>query len=157
MLNSNIIFFSAFKRTVNNEIENLQAGLILHDGFLPTVISSTLTGIEKAEIDFEETPKDEAASLLRKYATSPDVEAIALIFMADTVALEPGMDRKLPEDLRDAPDAREAIMAYIYTKDQSESRRIMYKKNGDNDYWFGDEGWGDPGTLTGRFTNPFKD
>jgi hypothetical protein len=151
----NNILLEVFKRTVNDKIDNLRVDLLRFDGFLPTVVSSTLDGVKEAEIDFEDTSKDEASILLREYATSPDVEAIALIFMADTVALDPGVKRELPEDLKDDPEVAEAVMAYIHTKEKSEFRRILYKKRKDNDYWFFDEGWKDPGKLTGRFANPF--
>jgi len=156
-MNKSDILFEAFKKTVNDKIDNLRLDLVMYDGFLPAVISSTLTGVQEAEIDFDNTTKDEASSLLREYASCPDVKAIALIFMADTVALEPGEKRILPENLKDDPEMIEAIMAYIHTKEKSECRKILYKKlEGDNNYWFSDSGWKDPGTLTGRFANPFK-
>ena len=155
-LSNSDILFETFKKTVNSKIENLRLDLIMYDGFLPAVLSSTLTGVQEAEIDFEATSKDEAGDLLRKYATSPDVEAIALIFMADTVDLAPGEKRTLPKDLKDDPDSVEAIMAYIHTKEKSEYRRIIYCKKKNGDYWFAEESWKDPGVLTGRFANPFK-
>jgi hypothetical protein len=157
-MNKSDILFEAFKKTVNDKIDNLRLDLVMYDGFLPAVVSSTLTGVKEAEINFDNTSKDEASSLLREYAKCPEVKAIALIFMADTVALDPGEKRILPENLKDDPDMIEAIMAYIHTKEKSEYRKILYKKNkgADNDYWFGDSGWKDTGPMTGRFANPFK-
>lgn len=149
------LLLQKFKNAVNDKIAKARLDLMEFDGFLPIVVSSTLEGVEEAEIDLDETPKDEAANLLREYAKRPGVEAIALVFMADTVTTEPGEDRVLAEDLRDESDAVEAIMAYVYTKEVSEYRRIPYKKRAESDYWFGDDGWKEVNKQTGRFANPF--
>jgi hypothetical protein len=149
------LLLKKFKNAVNDKIAKARLDLMEYDGFLPMVVSSTMEGIEEAEIDLDETSKDEAASLLREYAKRPGVEAIALIFMADTVTTEPGEERVLADDLREETDAVEAIMAYVYTREISEYRRIPYKKLKDNDYWFGDDGWKEVKKQTGRFVNPF--
>ncbi len=145
-----------FRRALEDKIATAQVDLSQIDGFLPLVISSTLSGVEEAVIDFDETPKDAAAELLRKYVTSPDVEAIGLIFMANTVCREASDNRPIAEELKNEPDMSEAIMAYLFTKETSEYRRIKYKKKDEGNYTFFDEGWMKPTTFTGRFANPFK-
>lgn len=149
------LLLDKFKTVMENSISNARIRLTLEDGFYPMVISSTFEGIQEAEIDFEETSKDESAVLLRKYATSPDVEAIGLIFMGDVLVRDPDDKRPVADDIREEADTKKAIMVYLYTKNSSSYRRVLYDKHGDDDYTFIDEGWRTPKVLEGRFANPF--
>lgn len=150
------LFLPKFKDAVNNKVQNLRLDLVLYDGFMPRMLGFTLDGVEEAEINLDETPKDEAGNLIREYARKPGVMATALIFMADTLDIEADEKREvIPEDITDEPNKTDSIMVYLYTKGKSEYRRLLYSKRGDTDYWFSDEGWKEITALTGRFANPF--
>jgi hypothetical protein len=150
------LFIPKFKDAVNNKVENLRLDLVLYDGFMPRILGLTMEGVEEAEIDLDETPKDEAGNLIREYAAKPGIMAVALIFMADTLVIEADEKRDvIPEDITSEPNKTDSIMIYLYTKEKSEYRRLLYEKKGDTDYWFSDEGWKEITAITGRFANPF--
>jgi hypothetical protein len=151
MLSENLL--NKYKAAVQDKIRNLQAELTIYDGFLPRLLGFTVDGMDEAEIDLDETPSNEAGKLVRKYATKPGVEVIALIFMADTVTIEPGDN--IPADISKDHNKVESIFAYFYTKEKSEYRRVLYAKKSDNNYWYGDEGWKPIDSITGHYANPF--
>jgi hypothetical protein len=148
---SNELLNKKFKAAVNNKIENLTLDLILFDGFLPHILFLTEDDVEEFEVNFDETPKE---GLLHEYASRPNVKAVALIFIADTLNIS--KRKTLPLDIAADPENMEAIVSIIHTKEGSELRRKAYKRKGEKNYLFFDEGWEPAPNLTGRFSSPYK-
>jgi hypothetical protein len=99
-----------------------------------------------------ETEEDMAG--LKEFMAKVSLEFEALIFVFESLCLD---SKECPEgSLKDNPDASEALIVVIYTKDQGiHLRQVLFSKKDTGGYSFFDLGWHESKEGLGNFKNPY--
>jgi len=156
--------FEKFQEYLEKKLDEARTSLMFQDGIQPLLITWEANGVGK-EVPLQLTPesKEEDASLIRSACKSPQTIMAAIIFDSYTYFAETAKIHEIRKELeekeatlKDIDGSQEAIFIFLYTKDQTFSRSVSYKKRGTQDYWFADEGWDGVPDANGLFANPFQ-
>jgi len=148
----------SFKEALEKVLDEAKACLITNDGIQGKfIVSENGKDIESINLTLKPDLKPEESMQMKIICKEPKVVAAAIIMDAYTLVVPDEEIEAVKKPLKDHPDRVEALLLYLYTRDKSFVRVLPYKKQGNRDYWFGDEGWTDVTESQGLFENVFKE
>lgn len=141
-----------FKKYIEDKINEVQFQLISTDGFMPILLVADGEGVDEIEIQ-EKASMEQLGNLLKE--KSNGAISCCLIMNAHIATRTESQikSQPQPEDISKEPDARESILTILYSKNETEVKKILYIKN--NGYQFFNLDWIKDECVKGNLTNPF--
>ena len=145
------------KKQADNIIEKARFDLLMQDGFLMTLIANSESqGPLELNIDLNDVSKDDVSGEMKQKASDTDITSMIMVFDAYTLAVDIKDKDKIPASIEKVDGRMEAVTAFIYTRDVTLFKRVLYEKKGPKNYWSGILEWEEvPEKMEGRFMNPF--
>jgi len=147
-----------FQKTLEIVVDEARVSLINRDGIQNAFfVSEDGKKYEVLKVTLKPELKPEESMQMKLVCRDPSVAIAALIMDAYTRFIPTENFEEVSKPLKDYPDHMEALLLYIYTRDQSFVRVMPYWKNGPRDYGFADQGWSEATNSEGLFENVFKE
>jgi hypothetical protein len=144
-----------FRSFIDVKIKESIRMLEEQDGFYPIMFSATDQNVEAAEIDFNESTKQDCSRMICEHVKNPEIGAISLLYFGEAVVAD--KDRIICDNISEELDVEQSIFAFIYTPEASYFRRIPVSKGIDGWVISADDGWVEiKNTLEGLFSNPWQ-
>lgn len=147
-----------FRDYLDKKLDEARTSLQYQDAMQPLFITWGMLGAKETPLRLTDESKEMESSMMRQACASPAVLMAAVLFdsyMYSTVPEEAEKIEASDIDLRDLEGTQEVLLVFLYNKEKSLSRTIPYKKRGELDYWFADQGWEIVPGSSGTFANPF--
>lgn len=141
------------KDIANEYLYRAQALKVLENDLIPLIIIIDENDDIKTCTVQLETDEDEKGLLELIAELSKTAQAIILVIDSYIIDLPEGTEK--PEHIKDHPDARNVLLCYVYTKEQTLIHRLTYIYDYER-YTFSDLNWDDIIENYGNYKNPYS-
>ena len=155
MANLSKEIFTEFRDFIDVKVREAIIMFREQGGFYPILFSATDENVEAAEIDFNESSRQDCSRMICEHVKNPSIGAISLIYLAESVVTD-DKDRVIKDNISEEGDVTQAIFAFIYTPENSYFRRLPIVKIDGEDFVDKGDGWTEiDNKVEGLFSNPW--